>query len=71
VTDNVLEESRKALALSQREKERKTEPKAPELSNVARLVREGKLHDSYWSWVFEPTNESEHQKFHHLLSSVC
>lgn len=62
MVDSTLEQTKKALALSQREKESKTEPGASEMSHVTRLIREGKLSDAYWSWAYRPTNKSEHGK---------
>jgi len=62
MVESTIEMAKKGLALSQRDKERRSEPKAKELQHVSRLVREGGLDDKYWSWAFEPTNKTEHEK---------
>jgi|GEM_PF-4225124 len=62
MSDNPLDETKKALAQSQRERERKTEPRASALSNVVKLINEGRLDKAYLSLTLEPTNRSEHFK---------
>jgi hypothetical protein len=62
MADTILEQTKKGIALEQRQRERKTEPEAEELSHVARLIREGRLHDAYHIWAYHPTNTTEHRK---------
>lgn len=70
MVDSILEQAKKGIALEQRQRERRTEPKAETLSHAARLVREGRLDDKYWPWVFEPTNKSEHAKLPPKFKSI-
>jgi hypothetical protein len=62
MAETTLEMAKKGIALYQRDRERRSEPKAKELKHVTRLVMEGRLDDKYWSWAYEPTNKSEHMK---------
>jgi hypothetical protein len=67
---STLEQTKKALALNQRERERKTEPQASEYSGVTKLIREGRLDDKYWNWAFTPANKSEHLKLPPQFKSI-
>jgi hypothetical protein len=70
MVETTLEMAKKGIALEQRSRERRSEPKAEELKHVSRLVREGKLDDKYWSWAYEPANKSEHMKLPPQFKSI-
>ena len=62
MVDSTLEMTKKGLALSQRERERKTEAAKETLHNVSKLIVDGKLNKGFLPFVLYPTNRKEHTK---------
>jgi hypothetical protein len=62
MVESILEQTKKGIALEQRDRENRSEPKASELRGVCHLISTGMLDDKYWSFAYKPANKSEHGK---------